>query len=172
MLEALEEHWPQETSWTHPDGGLFLWAHIPESINTQDFLNKALEAKVAYVPGFAFYPEGQGGENTMRLNFSNANEGRVGPQISRSKAQRCQATVDAWHLFCSDYVCPLIPLALWPGCVIIKALGERRQRAEIMRLVLIRASSRVQWRSLRGSVCVCAFPALVTSTPSICQPAF
>jgi len=83
MLEALEEHWPQETSWTHPDGGLFLWARVPESINTQDFLEKALKAKVAYVPGFAFYPEGQGGENAMRLNFSNANEEMINEGIYR-----------------------------------------------------------------------------------------
>ena len=83
MLEALEEHWPAGTSWTHPQGGLFLWARVPQRINTRDFLEKALAAKVAYVPGFAFYPGEAGGENTMRLNFSNANEEMINEGIYR-----------------------------------------------------------------------------------------
>ncbi len=83
MLDALEEHWPQETSWTRPQGGLFLWARVPERINTRDFLQKALAAKVAYVPGFAFYPLEEGGHNAMRLNFSNANEEMINEGIYR-----------------------------------------------------------------------------------------
>jgi len=83
MLESLEEHWPHETSWTRPQGGLFLWARVPERISTRDFLAKALEAKVAYVPGFAFYPDEEGGGNAMRLNFSNANEEMINEGIYR-----------------------------------------------------------------------------------------
>jgi 2-aminoadipate transaminase len=83
MLEALEEHWPQETSWTRPHGGLFLWARVPKSINTRDFLEKALTFKVAYVPGFAFYPGEEGGANAMRLNFSYANEEMINEGIYR-----------------------------------------------------------------------------------------
>ncbi len=83
MLETLEEHWPQETSWTRPAGGLFLWARVPECIDTQAFLDKALEAKVAYVPGFAFYPAEGGGKHTMRLNFSNAREELINEGIYR-----------------------------------------------------------------------------------------
>jgi 2-aminoadipate transaminase len=83
MLEALEEHWPQETSWTHPQGGLFLWARVPESINTRAFMEKALADKVAYVPGAAFYPGEVGGENAMRLNFSNASEEMINEGIYR-----------------------------------------------------------------------------------------
>jgi 2-aminoadipate transaminase len=83
MLEALEEHWPEETSWTHPQGGLFLWARTPERINTRDFLEKAVAAKVAYVPGFAFYPGDEGGEHAMRLNFSNAIEELINEGIYR-----------------------------------------------------------------------------------------
>jgi 2-aminoadipate transaminase len=83
MLEALEEHWPQETSWTHPQGGLFLWVRVPERINTREFLTEALAAKVAYVPGYAFYPDGAGGEHTMRLNFSNANEEMINEGVYR-----------------------------------------------------------------------------------------
>jgi 2-aminoadipate transaminase len=83
MLEALAEHWPQETSWTHPQGGLFLWARVPERINTKDFMENALAAKVAYVPGFAFFPGKEGGEHAMRLNFSNANEAMINEGIYR-----------------------------------------------------------------------------------------
>jgi 2-aminoadipate transaminase len=83
MLEALEEHWPQETSWTRPLGGLFLWARTPQDINTRAFLEKAVEAQVAYVPGYAFYPGEKGGENTMRLNFSNATEDMINEGIYR-----------------------------------------------------------------------------------------
>jgi len=83
MLDALEEHWPQETSWTRPQGGLFLWARTPERINTRDFFKKAIAAGVAYVPGFAFYPDDKGGANTMRLNFSNAQEEMINEGIYR-----------------------------------------------------------------------------------------
>jgi 2-aminoadipate transaminase len=83
MLDALEEHWPEETSWTRPEGGLFLWARVPESINTREFLEKAVEAKVAYVPGFAFYPGEAGGDHAMRLNFSNASVEMINKGIYR-----------------------------------------------------------------------------------------
>jgi 2-aminoadipate transaminase len=83
MLDALEEHWPAGSSWTRPQGGLFLWARVPQRINTRDFLDKAVAAKVAYVPGFAFYPGEEGGEHAMRLNFSNANEEMINEGIYR-----------------------------------------------------------------------------------------
>ncbi|MBN2382115.1 PLP-dependent aminotransferase family protein [bacterium] len=69
MLEALTRYWPEGCSWTKPMGGLFLWALVPDKINTNDFLMKAVEQKVAFVAGSHFYPDG-GGYNTMRLNFS------------------------------------------------------------------------------------------------------
>jgi 2-aminoadipate transaminase len=70
MLDALAEFWPAECSWTHPDGGLFLWATVPEAIDTVDFMQQALEERVAYVPGVHFYPNQDGGFHAMRLNFS------------------------------------------------------------------------------------------------------
>ena len=95
MMDAIAEHFPQEVTFTKPLGGLFLWARAPEAINTRDFLLKAVEAKVAYVPGFAFYPGEQGGEHSMRLNFSNAsiemiNEGiyRLGRAMKEELAQK------------------------------------------------------------------------------------
>ncbi len=70
MLDALVEFWPEGCSWTHPQGGLFLWARVPESIDTQEFFKQAVAEKVAYVPGINFYPNRDGGHNAMRLNFS------------------------------------------------------------------------------------------------------
>jgi len=70
MLDGLAEFWPDECCWTHPDGGLFLWAQVPGGLNTSDFLTQALEEKVAYVPGVHFYPNADGGFDAMRLNFS------------------------------------------------------------------------------------------------------
>ena len=70
MLDALLEFWPSGCTWTHPQGGMFLWARVPESIDTEDFLEDALAEKVAYVPGISFYPNRDGGQNAMRLNFS------------------------------------------------------------------------------------------------------
>ena len=72
MLDSLEEFWPEGSSWTHPQGGLFLWARAPEGVNSLDLLRVALEHRVAYVPGVNFYPDEDGGHNAMRLNFSAA----------------------------------------------------------------------------------------------------
>ena len=72
MLDAMQRYFPEEAQWTRPDGGLFLWAWLPEQYNTADVLKVAVETeRVAFVPGHAFYPDGAG-KNTMRLNFSNA----------------------------------------------------------------------------------------------------
>lgn len=69
MLEALDEFMPEGVQWTHPEGGLFLWATIPQQIDCSELIKKAIEEKVAFVPGESFHPNG-GGKNTMRLNFS------------------------------------------------------------------------------------------------------
>ncbi len=71
MLGALDAYFPPGVDWTHPQGGLFLWASLPEGMNSTELLKGAVERKVAFVPGAPFFPLG-GGENTMRLNFSNA----------------------------------------------------------------------------------------------------
>jgi 2-aminoadipate transaminase len=70
MIKALEQYMPEGVQWTKPKGGLFLWVTLPKSIDTKAIFTKAVEAKVAFVPGGSFHPLG-GGENTMRLNFSN-----------------------------------------------------------------------------------------------------
>jgi 2-aminoadipate transaminase len=72
MLDALAEFFPREAEWTQPGGGLFIWATLPDFIDTGDLLAKALrEERVAFVPGSAAYVDGRGG-SSMRLNFSGA----------------------------------------------------------------------------------------------------
>jgi len=82
MLASLEKHMPPGVSWTHPKGGLFLWASLPEPLNTVDIFESAVKEKVAFVPGTSFYALG-GGENTMRLNFSNSCPEKIEEGISR-----------------------------------------------------------------------------------------
>jgi 2-aminoadipate transaminase len=89
MFDALDEHMPEGVKWTHPLGGLFLWATLPKGIDTNDLLKDAVKEKVAFVPGESFHPCG-GGENTIRLNFSycspeiiNEGIGRLGTVIKK-----------------------------------------------------------------------------------------
>lgn len=83
MVEALAEHMPEGVSWTVPQGGLFLWVRTSDQIDTHAFMQKAIEAKVAYVPGSAFYPGGKGGEHSMRMNFSYSDEATINEGIHR-----------------------------------------------------------------------------------------
>lgn len=82
MLDALEEHMPQGVRWTHPLGGLFLWATLPEKMNSAEILKEAVKEKVAFVPGTSFFAQG-GGLNTMRLNFSNAKPEMINEGMAR-----------------------------------------------------------------------------------------
>lgn len=70
MLEALREFFPEESRWTEPQGGFFVWVTVDAEIDTNDMLSLALEKKVAYVPGSSFYFNNQG-QKSMRLSFSN-----------------------------------------------------------------------------------------------------
>ena len=82
MLKALEKHFPDDAIWTKPDGGMFIWVTLPKKINTQKIFKEAVKEKVAYVPGQAFFVNGKG-QNTMRLNFSNADDKKIELGIKR-----------------------------------------------------------------------------------------
>ena len=69
LLSQLEEHMPEGITWTHPEGGLFLFLTMPEGFDAVRFYDRALDAGVAYVAGEFFHPDGNG-KNTMRMNFS------------------------------------------------------------------------------------------------------
>ncbi len=82
MLDTLVESMPEGVKWTHPEGGLFLWATMPEYIDSAELLRIALEEKVAFVPGGPFHPDGRG-HNTMRLNFSFCKPETINEGIAR-----------------------------------------------------------------------------------------
>ena len=69
LLGLLKEYMPEGVSWTHPEGGLFLFLTMPEGFDAVEFYDTALDAGVAYVAGEFFHPDGSG-KNTMRMNFS------------------------------------------------------------------------------------------------------
>ncbi|WP_431322574.1 PLP-dependent aminotransferase family protein [Rhizobium sp. YTU87027] len=83
MLAALEKYMPAGTSWTKPEGGMFIWVTLPDGMDGATLLAKSLEtAKVAFVPGKAFFADGSG-ENTFRVSFSCANDQMIEEGISR-----------------------------------------------------------------------------------------
>ncbi len=82
MLTAMERHFTTPVKWTYPAGGLFLWVTLPEYLDAAALLKEAVERKVAYVPGSAFHPAGDG-HNTLRLNFSFCNPEKINEGIKR-----------------------------------------------------------------------------------------
>jgi 2-aminoadipate transaminase len=82
MRSALERHFPAGCRWTSPEGGLFFWVALPNGLSAEALLATAVERKVAFIPGKPFYAQG-GGENTLRLNFSNASEANIEEGIRR-----------------------------------------------------------------------------------------
>jgi 2-aminoadipate transaminase len=88
MLNALREMLPPEVVWTHPQGGLFLWATLPRPFDSRKLLEVALAEGVAFVPGDCFYADGGGdlGRRQMRLNFSYVDPERIHEGVRRLAA--------------------------------------------------------------------------------------
>jgi len=82
MTGAMAEYFPHGATWNRPEGGLFVWATMPEAINTEDLLARALSKGVAFVPGTSAYLDGRG-INSMRLNFSGVTEEQIIEGIRR-----------------------------------------------------------------------------------------
>ena len=82
MMETIKNEFPKEAKYTYPEGGLFTWVELPEHINTRDLMVKAVENKVAFVPGGSFFPSGDK-ENAMRINYSNMPEDKIVEGITR-----------------------------------------------------------------------------------------
>ena len=84
MLQALQEFFPHEVTWTHPKGGLFLWVTMPEGTDSEALLKAALAENVAFVPGDSFYANnGHEGGRHMRLNFSHSRPEQIREGIRR-----------------------------------------------------------------------------------------
>lgn len=101
IADAIDRSFPAGTTRTRPEGGLFVWAELPESIDTSELLVEALAEGVAFVPGESFHVDG-GGANGMRLNFScqpseRLREGikRLGAVIDRRLASSSSALAAA-----------------------------------------------------------------------------
>jgi 2-aminoadipate transaminase len=82
MLAALAERFPADARWTNPAGGFYVWVTLPEYFDTPTLLAAAVERKVAYVPGTAFYPDGRGRQQ-MRLSFCYPTEDRIAEGVRR-----------------------------------------------------------------------------------------
>jgi 2-aminoadipate transaminase len=82
MLAAIAAHCPEEVTYTRPEGGMFLWMTLPAGASSLALFERALAREVAFVPGCPFYVDG-GGEDTLRLNFSNADEEMIVTGIAR-----------------------------------------------------------------------------------------
>ncbi len=83
MVAALEREAPAGVSFTRPEGGMFSWVTLPAGKGScMDLFNLAIEQKVAFVPGMPFYTDGTG-QDTLRLNFSNASEATIDEGITR-----------------------------------------------------------------------------------------
>lgn len=76
MLKSLEEHFPEGSSWSRPDGGMFLWASLDKRVNTSDMLMDSVKEGIAYVSGNAFSPA-RVQSNSMRLNFTFSEEDQI-----------------------------------------------------------------------------------------------
>jgi 2-aminoadipate transaminase len=82
MLQAIEEHFPDAATWTRPAGGFYVWVSLPAWFDTTAMLAAAVERRVAYVPGSAFYPDGRG-RDRMRLAFCYPPVDRIQEGIAR-----------------------------------------------------------------------------------------
>ena len=70
FLKKMDEFFPKEVKWNYPEGGLFVWAELPEEYDTKKLFEIAISKKVAFVPGQSFFVNDK--KNCLRLNFSNA----------------------------------------------------------------------------------------------------
>lgn len=82
FCDALQKYFPPEASWTHPEGGLFVWVTLPPYFDTEQMLSSALVEGVAYVPGINCYPDATGA-NSMRLAFSYEKEENLEEGVKR-----------------------------------------------------------------------------------------
>lgn len=82
MINSIKEEFPENTKYTLPDGGLFIWVELPCNVDTSELFMKALDENVAFVPGESFFPNGNC-KNAFRLNYSNMPEERIIEGIKR-----------------------------------------------------------------------------------------
>ena len=82
MIAAMEKYFPESVAFTRPEGGMFIWAALPEGKTAMELFEKAIEKQVAFVPGDPFYIDGRAA-NTLRLNYTNCDEETITEGIRR-----------------------------------------------------------------------------------------
>jgi 2-aminoadipate transaminase len=82
MQDMIVEHFPESVRFTKPEGGMFIWLTLPDGISSMEVFDAAIKEQVAVLPGTPFYIDG-GGNNTLRLNFSNATDEKIREGIGR-----------------------------------------------------------------------------------------
>jgi len=82
MLDALTQQMPAGTTWTHPAGGFYVWVTLPEGLDSKVLLPRAVTARVAFVPGTAFYADGSG-RNHLRLSYCYPEPDRIREGVRR-----------------------------------------------------------------------------------------
>jgi DNA-binding transcriptional MocR family regulator len=83
MLGGLAASMPEGVRWSRPEGGMFVWMRLPEGRDATALLARSVkEARVAFVPGSAFFADGAG-RNTLRLSFTLANERAINEGLPR-----------------------------------------------------------------------------------------
>jgi 2-aminoadipate transaminase len=97
MLAALAEHFPEDVTWTHPEGGFFVWVTLPAHLDTKALLAEAVERGVTFVPGSDFYPDGRGC-NCMRLAFCYESPEQITEGVRRL-AEVCEDKLELYRAF-------------------------------------------------------------------------
>src|SRR5690625_3749108 len=77
MLDAMQEHFPEEVVWTRPEGGMFIWVTLPEGLDSEELLLKAIDEHVAFVAGTPVYAGDDAAPHTLRVSFVTASAGRI-----------------------------------------------------------------------------------------------
>lgn len=77
MLTAMDKYFPEKAVYTRPDGGIFLWVTLPEGVDTKALLKKAIDKKVAFVPGNSFMVDAAKPSNCFRLNFTTVSNEKI-----------------------------------------------------------------------------------------------
>jgi len=106
MLAALEEQMPAGTTWTHPDGGFYVWVTLPEGFDSAAMLPRAVTARVAYVPGTAFYADGLGSRQ-LRLSYCFPTSERIEEGVRRL-ATVMESELDVMRTFGTSWSRPTL----------------------------------------------------------------
>ena len=77
MLDEIQKHFPPEVRILEPEGGMFIWAKLPETYSSWDLLDISIQKGVAFVPGGTFYLKGEEEKNSLRLNYTGSSESEI-----------------------------------------------------------------------------------------------